>query len=115
MSKEIDAMVAREVFGHKVCLDFHDGRNEPILVVGIPNPYKLCPEVPPYSSDIAAAWLIVEKMRKHDWSVTIGQHIDLSWRCKFTDDETLIEVISTAPTASEAICLAALEAVNADQ
>jgi hypothetical protein len=69
-------------------------------------------EIPRYCTDIAAAWQVVEKMRECGWSVTIGQHIDLSWRCKFTDDETLIEIIAQGDTAPRAICLAALEAIE---
>lgn len=66
---------------------------------------------PRYSTDIAAAWLMVEKMRE------TGRyfHLEFStirgdWRCEFGTEP---DIDRTARTAPLAICLAALAALSA--
>jgi hypothetical protein len=78
--RELDALVAEKIIGV---------RNEP---------------VPPYATDIAAAWMVVETIRgaiylerdHTSWLVLIDARYE-----------------ATAATASRAICLAALKAVGA--
>jgi hypothetical protein len=108
--QELDRAVAEEVMGCRVQVSANGKLSE--LGGGEERVYKDA-QIPRFSTDIAAAWQVVEKMREYGWSVTIGQHIDLSWRCKFTNDEILIEVIARANTAPRAICETALEAVRA--
>lgn len=73
-------------------------------------------EIPEYSTDIAAAWLVVEKLLKD------GKEVYLSAdKALFSEGFRWVFQIrgvagGLAPTAPEAICLAALEAlgVNSD-
>lgn len=67
--------------------------------------------VPHYSTDIADAWLVVEKLQDECGSIAIERERDEEgwlWRCQIysRDDETFIE--ACAPTPSLAICRAAL-------
>jgi len=83
--------------------------------------HDACPE---YSTDITAAWEVVEKMSSYDFDVSISLSSKLSsddlerWYCDMThgddnapwrEDYKFIQV--WAPTAPHAICLAALSAV----
>ena len=67
-------------------------------------PIPGCKGYPPYSTDISAAWLVVEKM---NGNVYIIRYQD-TWRVTCGDPK----VCETAPTAPEAICLAALASVE---
>jgi hypothetical protein len=53
--RELDAEIARLVFGHQLAM--HPGRTEPVLANGSKT-------IRPYSTDLAAAWLVVEEMRR---------------------------------------------------
>lgn len=44
-----------------------------------------CPDVPPYSTEMSAAWLVVDRLREIGFSIIIGDE----------DDEWEIEVITT--------------------
>lgn len=76
--------------------------------------------VPFYSTDIGAAWEVVEKIRerkdKNGGSVTCHV-IDrvTEWHCDITSDDLRIDVLGTGDTAPLAICLAALRAVGVDE
>lgn len=59
------------------------------------------PAVPPYSSDIAAAWEIVEHLRG-EWWVKVWEPRKDMWAVTFGD------VRADSPSLSEAICRAAL-------
>lgn len=75
-----------------------------------------CEAHPPYSTDIATAWEVIEKMIKYNpfWEQKncIDFHLSPTsppgWTCNFGDDTTRVY----ADTAPEAICLAALRAVG---
>lgn len=63
-------------------------------------------EVPKYSTDIAAAWQVVEKMivySEHHFLLDKGG----AWLCRFREGG-----LSPGETAPHAICLAALKAVG---
>ena len=78
--------------------------------------------LPAYSTDIAAAWPVVDELRERgwhmeldnrgtDWSVLFLQYKEPMPDCPWqlvTD-----EVAASAPTAPRAICLAALKVVGA--
>ena len=82
----LDALVAIEVMGrHPDDLD---------------RPY------PPYSTDIAAAWEVVEKLSA-EWSFTLARDTKDWWDAEFYAD-----TFAKAPTAAHAICLSALNAVG---
>ena len=74
-------------------------------------------ELPHYSTDIAAAWRVVEHMRAHydrqlearPYSLKVS---DGQYRVGIRDVHVELDY-ATAPTAPHAICLAALKAVEA--
>ena len=99
--RELDALVAEKVMGLPGA-----------AVGGWYNP-NLLDGPPPYSTDIAAAWEVVEKLLELGWHVDIEDGwcvIVYGGRDGKADSE--MEVGETAP---EAICLAALEAVKASE
>jgi hypothetical protein len=114
---ELDRRIHREIFGgvvdhrwirwgeglYHVCLwcggQFRDGTAEP----------KGCGVTPPYSTEIAAAWLVVEKEHLSISEVLMpsGQHW-MAFNWLGGDD---MSNVASAPTAPIAICRAALKAV----
>lgn len=114
--RELDALVAEKVMGLEITkianghMWFRDG-------VTLRSP------IPHYSTDIAAAWLVVEKMSSDGWIHEITEHInDSQIKCamfanrsghyesyeRSWDDEQW----AVSGTAPHAICLAALKAVG---
>ena len=69
--------------------------------------------VPPYSSAVAAAWLVVEEMRRRGYGVFVYDDPDGAWRCEFVrrDGSYRSGVEVEAPTFPEATCRAALAAL----
>jgi hypothetical protein len=67
-----------------------------------------------YSTDIAAAWEVVEKMRADGNEPDVWVDGDGDWRCSVFVGEPPKEFSWYAPTAPLAICRAALLAVNGD-
>lgn len=87
----LEVTVAGEVFDH----DYYVGRPEDLRLVER------------YSSDIAAAWKVVEKLNADDWRLDLRSNDN--WHdASFSKDGSLIMVDSD--TAPLAICLAALKA-----
>jgi hypothetical protein len=71
--------------------------------------------VPHYSTDIAAAWQVVESVVERGYMVTVVQEDDAAVRV-YLDHPSQVEdldEIGVAPTAPLAICRAALAAVEA--
>ena len=70
--------------------------------------------IPHYSTDIAAAWLVVEEMDRRGWKVDVQNRYRPTWACHvhFASPDNRSVYVHTwyAPLA---ICLAALEAVGA--
>ena len=107
--RELDAKIHKEIFGHEIeiCPMHHShsccGRN-----------------LPNYSTQIADAWLVVEKLAKENYGfgIYITTIIDLdgglhdNWGCYFENDDFEWEV--EEETAPLAICLAALKAVESN-
>jgi hypothetical protein len=62
--------------------------------------------LPQYSSDIAAAWEVVEKMK----AFSLGQRVDGSWQCWWWQG---VHMGAHGETAPLAICRAALKALSA--
>ena len=68
----------------------------------------------PYSTDISAAWEVVEKMRADKLSITLTGYWEGStgkWWVNVLDNVETVATVRT-DTAPHAICLAALEAVG---
>jgi hypothetical protein len=98
---EIDKLVAERVMGWD---DFADK--------WLKNPEDLKLLVPKYSSNIADAWLVVEKMQNH-FNFFLARHFaafDGKWEAIFEGKEG--EFVADAPTAPLAICRASLKAVG---
>ncbi len=72
-----------------------------------------------YSTDIAAAWEVVEKVQANGWTfhvddVGFNNGIEGKWRVLLTEAETGDKhVFADGDTAPHAICLAALKAMSA--
>jgi hypothetical protein len=106
--RELDALVAEKVMGWKVRPDRY-----PVDATG-QSQFR----VPEYSTDIAAAWRVVEQMRQVGWFVQIHDHTT-SWEVALgrpewvTSDLYQARVMPSASsvTAPHAICLAALAAL----
>lgn len=87
-------------------------------VMGIPedSPQMEFDGPPAYSTDIASAWQVVEKLQAFNpfWNRAAFMDFDLSptdpkgWTCNFGDDNTR----EYADTVPHAICLAALKMVG---
>jgi hypothetical protein len=134
MSREIDALVAEKVMGSRVAwikpehIDRGDGKG---MEEGSFEPYPVMTsgdsliEAPKYSTDIAAAWEVVERMRGEGWSFRFGNNscakdqnvasFAQGWRGlganiltgEYIYDDNSSMVAETAPLA---ICKAALKA-----
>ena len=92
--RELDAKVAEKLFGEEWT---HMTRD------------YVWSDIPEYSTDIKAAWLVVEKLREEYEPIKIivwdkAVHVFIGM-----DERVFVD----APTAPEAICLAALKAVDA--
>jgi hypothetical protein len=123
--REIDALIASRVMGlylHKRREEWDDG--DPYFYVYYKEDSEHIEHIPHYSTSIASAWDVVEKLQ------SLGKTLILTWDArelknsyfisnfnseglpcrgwKFEDDSFEIE----ADTAPMAICLAALEAVK---
>ncbi len=72
------------------------------------------PCLPDYSTDIRAAWQVVEAINEgHDVNVWQDHADGKLWRATFSMDMAVVAT-AMAPTAAEAICRAALKAVAND-
>lgn len=131
--RELDALIAEKVMG----FTWHDGwksfkgphlvspggfmagwRMEDGGVMGHLDGVTRNPELPFYSTDIAAAWQVVEKLVAERFFPEVNYRGRGEWGCKvdrltvddsWNDKPTPHEIANTAPLA---ICLAALSAVR---
>ena len=136
--RELDALVAEEVMGWRwrafksdwdapkwakdiyppdaVELSWPDEPGAPPLAE---LPYRRSAhylDMPHYSSDIAAAWQVVERMRDLDFYATIGQDWPGNeglWEVDFSKDGD-VYFYAAEHSVSRAICLAARKALGAE-
>lgn len=108
-SRELDALVAEKVMGMSTERRLRD--------------------IPEYSTDVAAAWQVVEKLKwaepelswsdeQHAWCLYLNKKPLDIWQPEWSGGclylkKTLV-IWPTAPTAPHAICLAALRAVGVE-
>lgn len=137
-NREIDALVAEKVMGYRFVQNrSHSGirqveailptrLNEPILTNAVPVDHSAWDgawqigSVPAYSTDIAAAWTVVEKMRERGLWAKITSPFspeDMTYWCGFTPMNMtgwngVPDFKAKADNAPMAICLAALAAVG---
>ena len=108
--REMDVAIQRDIFKTKVW--FRKGK--PTTYLHETDDYDGI--IPHYSTDIAAAWLVVEKMRLR-YRVDICAYVATGWKAI---DGVTVKVYSTdienfevnADTAPLAICRAALKALD---
>lgn len=122
--RELDALVAEKVMGWKkdrVRVGRNSGDGTTFWTIDAlrfgdrihalePHDQPLnVPGLPPYSTDIAAAWEVVDNMRARnlEFEISSAPH-RLPWLAKFG------RRAEPAPTPAHAICLAALKAVGAE-
>lgn len=113
--RELDALVAEKVFGATTIPDAWGSPMRPgtcwtsdptghytgrAVVTGVPIPY--------YSTDIAAAWTVVEKMPGH---FDLWQEHGGLWAARFLQGPTVIGETRRIESAPLAICLAALKVI----
>jgi len=112
----LDALVAEKVLGWR--LEYHtfgsDLPGGPFRAYGYDSSGRhLCGDFPHFSTDIAAAWQVVEKFAADNWEVSVGWSIaDNAWLCGIGLDGHGWDM-ELADTALHAICLAALKAMEA--
>ncbi len=106
--REMDVLIAEKVMGWKRFDHVIQSGWFPPGLEPMANIYGH--EIPRYSTDIAAAWEVVEKTRLLD-TYTLGEH-DGKWAVLSLTYSDL-EPFALADTAPLAICLAALKAVSA--
>ena len=119
--RDLDALVAEKVMGMigynnlPTIADLEKQLDDPKNVVDI-LPSGECRVIRPYSTSIAAAWEVVEKLSS-DYSIELTQNHQvnhLQYICKFwklSGGDVFYDVADIAPLA---ICLAALKAVGAE-
>jgi hypothetical protein len=106
---DLDAEIARRVFGWR---NVRPALLRPGRYVGDAPDTLVSQDLPPYSSDIAAAWQVVEAMCERGWNSTLWYE-DGCWHVLF-DYPGLgyCTVDCRGETVSLAICRAALYAVK---
>jgi hypothetical protein len=122
--RELDALVAEKVFGAKLIRsEFHEGA--PVVACDFPDrPVgSAFGNLPPYSTDIAAAWEVVEKVGRHwngfDFCIFSDKGFVSGveeWRAGWFEagyGEYEGRADATSDTLPHAICLAALKSVGA--
>lgn len=117
--RELDALVAEKVFGLVVYKDEkgHHWFDKPGITrhVSPPKPVVHKVAVERYSTEISAAWLVVEEMRKRGYRFKLietdpGDQYGVSWWIP----REAFGVVEYAQTAPEAICIAALKALGVE-
>lgn len=121
--RELDALVAEKVFGQtangyiQVCpqcgFDFKRGNNKaPGRMWCLDCSEWVYSEFKEYSTDIAAAWEVVEELVQDSWIVTVTQS-EFAYSCYLECGPKArgkIEAFGQSPTHS--ICLAALKVID---
>lgn len=103
MSREIDIKIAEHVFGYEIGPDGRARKDRT---------YKWS-FVPPYSTNIADAWLVVEKMRESELYLKL-EDFSAGFRCEFITCDCELEGMARKYQAPMSICIAALNAKGID-
>jgi hypothetical protein len=117
-NREIDALIANKIFA-LVVRDRLTGEERPLTFDDLimSGDHLRIVTLPHYSTDIAAAWLVVEQMIKAstngDFHLEhLGPKDEGDWTCGTCRDDP--STWATADTAPLAICKAALKSVGID-
>lgn len=116
--REIDALVAELVMGWTKVRKASTWESAAMIysgtfvyTIGVTPDQKTNDVIPYHSTDIAAAWQVVEKMRLVGVSMWIGPHLDNEWAVQIKPSINNYHEFVRADTAPLAICRAALLAV----
>lgn len=110
--RQLDALVAEKVLKFKLDYEFADIYNGP-LVPGLRDQYDEMGILPHYSTDIAAAWEVVERMRSGGWRLELRDWVTY-WSARFNSDPDSQGRFAKEEDVPHAICLAALKAVGVE-
>lgn len=123
MSRELDTLVAAQIFGWTDIRMQDFKYTEPLLIGMVPEGYRA--PVPSYSTDIAAAWLVVERLRDMWTTATEGvDGLDNTFPRPFDDGAFFDKLHRHADrrwpwaflyVTPEALCRAALAAVHTEE
>lgn len=107
--RELDAKIAELVMGHKIV----PGPDELGIKVNITE----CKRIPHYSTDIAEAWGVVERLYQIGYDVSLESFKSIEYKCNYRVvfakiDNQEISYMAFAESAPLAIVLAALKAVG---
>lgn len=117
--RDLDRSVATEVMGYRI--EERDGeyvlpelRTVAVSVGpdGMGNPEQVPPLLPRYSTDIAEAWEVVDRLNAAGLRVLIEQDWPGNYGVRVWDKSTEVADVAWFETAPEAICWAALKAVR---
>lgn len=131
---QLDALVAEKVMGYvplplkveddPTSLWTDQGLRDGLIASGFTHypppgsPQKVC-GIPPFSTDIKAAWRVVEKLASEGIRLWVGPSVACTnYGCEIVHDAGRDEDdadYTFCPTAPEAICFAALKAVGEDK
>lgn len=108
--RELDALVAEKVMGWT--RTEHLGLKRTVWNIPAPSYIEWADDPPPFSTDIAAAWEVVERLRAN-YSFQISADSSSDWECYLENEDLDISHVSArSETAPHAICLAALKTVE---
>lgn len=115
--RELDALVAEKVMGIKT--EYYSGcLVEKVSAHFEQRVYPLDYLIPEYSTDISAAWKVVERIEKRFvlQKVFLPHSDQPSFSAHFSNEKVIDfwREGSVAPTASHAICLAALKTIGTE-
>ena len=104
--RELDLLIAEKIMGLEIADSLVDELEDyyPTYKVTDDEDWSELP-VPKYSTDIAAAWKVVEKMKNNHWPFYLANY-DNKWSCQFAKDSSH----AISDQVPHAICLAALKA-----
>lgn len=111
--RELDALVAEKVMKNFIPAGSNPQLRDDAWIDG--RGYFVW-EPPPYSTHIADAWQVVEKMHELGWSVSISRHaFEGSWKCSMNKNSP-DSFSAVGSSAAESMCLTALLAkLGADE
>jgi len=117
--RELDLLIAEKVMKVLICKGDFDGCGENIGYEGWYR-FKEGPicvecdgtELLNYSTDIAAAWEVLEKLRDLRPRIIITHNFENPWSCSMGNGRDVFIRESSTESAPHAICLAALKAVG---
>lgn len=140
--REIDRLIAEKIFGIRPCKEWKKvslgSAGGPVLIHGdwmkeVKHDYECYPDIEEvkalqgmlggparYTTDIAAAWQLVDKIHERGFSVVVASGAeDSKYEVELTPTESAYakgerEAAFTEATASLAICLAALKTYGVD-